>query len=98
MLVQAKEYSATYTSRNNLITASVAQNKSDGPNLRPSNAQWATASTCGKKGYFCDRFYHRLADCRQEMLAAFPVEKRDILLASAKQRELNSTRQTQRSK
>ena len=83
-LDQAEEYSATYTSRNDLITASVAQDKSDGANLTPSNNLRATAFTGGKKGYFCGPSYHRQADCPARDVSCFSSEKRGILFASAK--------------
>ena len=53
-LDQAEEYSTTYTSRNDLITASVAQDKSDGRNLTPPTDLWATVFTGRKKVYFVD--------------------------------------------
>ena len=81
---QAEKYSTTYTSRNNLITSSVALDKIDDPNLMPSNDLLATAITGGKKGFFVDLPIIDWLIFRQEMLAAFPLRKRGILLASVK--------------
>ena len=90
-LDHAEEYSTTYTSKNDLITASVAQDKSDGRNLTPSTDLRATVFTGRKKGYFVD------LPIIESFSSGFPLGQRGILLVSAIQKAWNSTR-TQRGK
>ena len=74
-LNQAEEYSASYTTRSDLITASVSQDKSDNPNLTPSNDLQAIVSIGGKKCYFCGRPYNRRANCSAREVRWFSSEK-----------------------
>ena len=95
-LYQAEEYSASYTTRSDLITASIAQDKSDDSNLISSNDLRAIASIGGKMCYFCECLYHRRADCPAREVKTLFVGKQVIFLASAKQRLRDSTKTTQR--
>ena len=74
-LYQTKEYSASYTTRNDLAAASVAYDKSDDLNHTPSNDLRAIASIGGKKCYFCGSFYRRRAGCPAREVGCFSCGK-----------------------
>jgi len=76
-LYQAQEYSATYASKTDLVSATI-ETGNDAPDLTPKSSTKvlaATAPSGGKKCYFCGSSYHKRAECPAKEMACFSCEK-----------------------